>query len=156
MAAKPRRQFYANNETFHDVELLVAQINRLQERLDAIAPANPSASAPATPQGLAHAVTIPAVADPNATAQVFAPGINPNVALTSVAGGSTGYTFNMVGTVETMAVSNAATARAAIGAAQAATPGATVFPIPKLTALGANGSITITADGVISAWTAPT
>jgi len=156
MAAKPRRQFYANNETFHDVELLVAQINRLQERLDAIAPANPSASAPATPQGLAHAVTIPAVADPNATAQVFAPGINPNVALTSVAGGSTGYTFNMVRTVETMAVSNAATARAAIGAAQASGFGAGTATLAKLTALGANGSISWNADGCITAYTAPT
>jgi hypothetical protein len=51
---------------------------------------------------------------------------------------------------------SAATARAALGAAQATGVGAFTITLAKLTVLGSNGSLTWTADGTITGYAAPT
>ena len=152
MANQPRRQFYANSETFQDIASLVREVQDLRRQLDELKGV-PSALKPA---GLSHAINIPAASDPNATAQVYGAGFNPNVPITAIDGGSTGYSFSMSGTTYTMAVSNAATARSAISAAAKQAVAAGTVTLLKLTGPGANGSITITAEGTISAYTAPT
>lgn len=154
MANQPRRQFYANSETFQDVAALVREVQDLRKELAKLTGANSPTAPPLT--GLSHAVNIPAASDPNATAQVYGVGFNPNVPITSINGGSTGYTFSMSGTTYTMSVSNAATVRSSISAAQKQSVAAGSVTLLKLTGPGTDGSITITAEGTISAYTAPT
>lgn len=80
--------------------------------------------------------------------------LNPT---TQASGGGTGYTFtqNSAG-VLTMSVSNAATARGAISAAQSGAVGAGTVTLAKLTPAGTDGSISYNADGCITAVVAPT
>lgn len=131
-------------------------VTRLQDELNALKARQAASSSSNSSRGLESSVAIPAATDPQASAQVYPTGINPNVNLSSVAGGSTGYQFTNSGGVATMAVNNAATVRGGIGAAAAGTPGAHTMTIPKLTGLGANGSITWNADGVVTAYVDPT
>lgn len=75
-------------------------------------------------------------------------------------GGVTGYDFTggpitSSGTL-TMAVVNAATARGAIGAAEAQAIAGATIPLAKITGGGTDGSITVNAEGVVTAYTAPT
>lgn len=75
-------------------------------------------------------------------------------------GGVTGYDFTggpitSSGTL-TMVVNNAATARSAIGAAAAQSIVGTTIPLAKITGGGVDGSITVNAEGVVTAYVAPT
>lgn len=58
----------------------------------------------------------------------------------------------------TVVVTNAATARAALGAAAKASPAITaaIIPLAKITGGGADGSITVNAEGIVTAYVAPT
>jgi len=58
----------------------------------------------------------------------------------------------------TITISNAATFRAAISAAAKASPALApaVIPLFKITGGGVDGSITVNAEGIITAYTAPT
>lgn len=83
-----------------------------------------------------------------------------SVASVDADGGVTGYDFTggpitSTGTL-TMAVANAATARGAIGAAQAQSIAGATIPLAKITGGGADGSITVNAEGVVTAYVAPT
>lgn len=155
-SSRPRRQNWDSNEQYQELIRLYDLVNRLQDELTAMKLGQSGASGSSTSRGLQSSVSIPAVADPQASAQVYPTGINPSISINSVSGGSTGYTFTLSNGIATMSVGTAATVRSSIGAAQAGTPGAHTVPIPKLTPAGAAGSITFNADGVITAYTDPT
>lgn len=153
----PRRQLYDTNEAYQEAVRLYTLIDQLQKRISELEKiAGTGNTAQTGPAGLSSSVNIPALADPQATAQVYGQGFNPSVTVTAILGGSTGYSFSMSGTTYTMVVSNAATARSAISAAQAQAPGATTVTLAKITPAGANGSLTWSAEGVITAVTLPT
>lgn len=83
-----------------------------------------------------------------------------SVASVDASGGATGYTFTggpitSSGTL-TMSVSSQATARGAIGAAQAQSIAGATIPLAKITGGGVDGSITVNAEGVVTAYVAPT
>lgn len=75
---------------------------------------------------------------------------------------ASGFSGSAVGAANTVTfaitVSNAATARSNLGAAAKASPaivGATI-PLAKITGGGVDGSITVNAEGIVTAYVAPT
>lgn len=159
---RPQRQNYPTNEQYQDISLLYLTLDSLRKRVSdleaklGIQAENRNSGQ----QGISRAVNIPAASDPNAQAQVSAQGIIPAVpslSSISISGGSTGYTFGTSPSF-TMAVSSAATARGAIGAAAKASPAITgaSIPLAKITGPGADGSITVNAEGIVTAYVAPT
>lgn len=86
--------------------------------------------------------------------------LGPTVA---VAGSSaSGFTVSASGAGNTLtfslAVTNAATARSNLGAAAKASPAivAATIPLAKITGGGVDGSITVNAEGIVTAYVAPT
>ena len=82
--------------------------------------------------------------------------------ITIVSGGGAGFSITPSGTPGQLSlsvgVSNAATARGALNAAEKATPAITgaVIPLAKITGGGADGSLTVNAEGIVTAYVAPT
>jgi len=74
----------------------------------------------------------------------------------SLAGLTNGLTFSGTTSTVTFTVTNAATFRSSVGAATSTGITATTLTLAKITGGGSNGSITLTADGCISAYVAPT
>mgnify|MGYP000959834717 CR=1 FL=1 len=155
-SSRPRRQNWDSNDQYQELIRLYDLVNRLQDEITALKVGQSGASNPAVQRGLQSSVAIPAIADPQASAQVYPTGFNPSVNISSVSGGSTGYTFTVSNGIATMSVSSAATVRSSIGAAQSSGIGAGTATLAKLNPAGANGSISWNADGCITAYTAPT
>ena len=82
--------------------------------------------------------------------------------ITIVSGGGAGFSITPSGTPGQLSlsvgVSNATTARGALNAAEKATPAITgaVIPLAKITGGGADGSLTVNAEGIVTAYVAPT
>ena len=82
--------------------------------------------------------------------------------ITIVSGGGAGFSITPSGTPGQLSlsvgVSNATTARGALNAAEKATPAITgaVIPLAKITGGGADGSLTVNAEGIVTAYLAPT
>jgi len=107
--------------------------------------------------GLSDRVSIPAASDPNAQAAVYGIGINPNVPNISISGTGVGAAFGTSPSFS-MSISNASTFRGAISAAAKANPAivAATIPLAKITGGGVDGSITVNAEGIVTAYVAPT
>lgn len=160
---RPQRQNYETNQAYADVtnlyrlvEDLMRQVSELQAKLG-IAQQGSTRNI----GGIARAINIPAASDPNAQAQVYGAGVIPEVpslGSISISGGSTGYTFTGTSPNFTMTLSSGSTVRSAISAAAKASPaitGATI-PLAKITGPGADGSITVNTEGIVTAYVAPT
>ena len=152
MVTLPRRQNYPSNEMYEEIVRLYTLVASLQAKLDALSGTTPVRG---TNQGIQRAVSIPAASDPNATAQVYGAGINPavsTISITSSIGVGFGSTPSFV-----MVISNAATFRTAIGvdAPVVVTAGTYVTGL-KLTGPGNDGTITINAQGRVTAITPAT
>ena len=82
--------------------------------------------------------------------------------ITIVSGSGAGFSITPSGTPGQLSlsvgVSNATTARGALNAAEKATPAITgaVIPLAKITGGGADGSLTVNAEGIVTAYLAPT
>lgn len=106
-------------------------------------------------------VAIQAVQDTLTQGSAFV-GFGANTAtppdVTSVNLSATGVGFTITGSTSTgiITVTNAATARSAINAAEKESPGVHTITLAPITALGTPGSITWSADGVVSAFVDPT
>jgi hypothetical protein len=74
----------------------------------------------------------------------------------AIAGASNGLTFAGTSSALTFTVTGAATFRAAIGAPAAASIVATTLTLAKITGGGADGSLTLSSEGVVTAYVAPT
>lgn len=91
----------------------------------------------------------------NAGNNAFTPTDTTSVAL---AGSGDGIDLSGTTAAGVVNVSNAAALRTAAGAAAAANPAivGAVIPLAKITGGGADGSITVSTEGIITAYTAPT
>lgn len=131
MPTRPQRQHYENSQVYQDttilydlVEKLTKDISSLREQLGLATPTSRS-------QGISRAVSIPAASDPNALAQVYGSGINPNVTTFSIASGIAGLSVGS-SPAYNLTITSAVNFRSAISAA----------------ASGANTDITSLASGV--------
>lgn len=81
----------------------------------------------------------------------FIDGSTSGFSISTTSGGGSAFT-------QSITISNPATARTALNAAQRATPaiaGATI-PLAKITGGGVDGSIQVNSEGIIVSYTAPT
>lgn len=103
-------------------------------------------------------VQIAVVQDALTQAGTFVNAGNSAFNSSSVTIAASGDGFSITGSSDAgvINVDNPVTARAALGAAEAETPGAHTITLLKLTGGGADGSITWNADGVVSAFVDPT
>ena len=128
MVTLPRRQNYPSNEMYEEIVRLYTLVASLQAKLDALSGTTPVRG---TNQGIQRAVSIPAASDPNATAQVYGAGINPAVSTISI------------------------TSSIGVDAPVVVTAGTYVTGL-KLTGPGNDGTITINAQGRVTAITPAT
>lgn len=103
-------------------------------------------------------VQIQAAADSLTELQTFVGKGNAQFVSTSSSLSATGVGMTITGSIGsgTIAISNAATFRSAISAAQKTSVGAHTITLAKLTPAGTNGSISWNADGCVSAYVDPT
>ena len=158
MPTKPQRQNYSSNQQYQDISELSLQIDLLKRQVRDLESRLGLASAtPITPGGISHGLYIPAAADPNATAQVSGQGIIPSVpslssiSITSSIGAGFGSSPSFV-----MTITSASGFRAAIGTDAPTSITAHTIPIAKITGGGTDGSITVNANGRVSAYVDPT
>jgi len=76
----------------------------------------------------------------------------------TVAGSGVGLQFAGPGSAVVITVTNGSAMRSAIGAAAKASPAivAATIPLAKITGPGADGSISVNAEGIVTAYVAPT
>lgn len=117
MPTLPSRQHYDNSRAFQDVADLVREVKELQAQVRELQMqvGKGTGSGSGATVGRGSRIGIPAVNDANALAQVYGSQFNPNVTINTVSGGVTGYAFTAASGTYTMAISNAATARSALG-----------------------------------------
>lgn len=155
---QPSRQHTpGDNSHYQYLVRLVSQVNKLEAELaEARRRLNLSPGGLAKGSGgLSQQVNIPAVNDPQAAEQVYGSGFSSSVPTISISGSGVGASFGSSPSF-VFTITNAATFRTAIGVdAPVAITGATI-PLAKITVLGADGSITVNANGRVSAYVAPT
>lgn len=138
-------------DLFDRVNFLLRELEALKSKID-------SSSGKFEAQSKQLAVSIQAAQDALTTAQTFV-GFGTTVASAmNVTLTANGVGFQITGPSNgaTISVTSASTARTAINAAQKESPTPGTITLAKITGGGVNGSLTISADGVISAYVAPT
>jgi hypothetical protein len=138
------------------VNYLIDQLNEMRGLLETLAQGTSSISA----KSKQLEVSLATVQDALTQGTTFAGTGNDSLnSTTQISGSGVGYSFsqNSAGVV-TMTVSNPATARGAIDAAEAQAPAGApaTITLAKITPAGLDGSLSITAEGTINAFTAPT
>jgi len=138
---------------YQEIVRLYTLVESLQKEVQKLS-GNPLARSTGV-SGIERAVSIPAASDPNATAQVYPGGINPNVStitITSSIGASFGSSPSFA-----MTITSASSFRTAIGVdAPVVVAAGTYTTGLKLTGPGNDGSITINAQGRVTAITPAT
>lgn len=137
---------------------LVGQVNALQQEIETLRARLGISPTGAITQsrGLSSRVNIPAAEDPNAALQVYGQGFTtPVPGSTTITTLVAGVTFG-AGPGYVFAISSASSFRGAIGAAAKSSITGTTLTLAKITGPGTDGSITISAEGVVTAYVAPT
>ena len=156
--AKSVNQYYpptvnANDRAVWDrINFLLREIATINERLAGLGSGRQA-------QAIGELqVQIAAVQDQLTQAGTFVNAGSSSFNASSVTISASGDGFSISGASDNgvINVDSPTTARAALDAAQAESPGAHTIPLAKITGGGADGSITWSADGVVSAFVDPT